>query len=127
MDTVLLVGEASAEPASATRPVGRMAGMLRGALERAGYAVVQAESGARALERLSGPLPAIILVSRPPGDMETSELCARVRRDSATERIPIVLLADGGTRAAAATAGADLVFPATVSPAEVAERLRRLF
>jgi CheY-like chemotaxis protein len=126
METVLLVGETGERGRPAAGPGGRSAPTLRTALERVGYAVVQAESGAGVIERLNGPLPDLIVVTRPPGDMDTGELCARVRADSTTQRIPIVLLADGTTRAAG-SANADLVFPATVSPVEVADRLRRLF
>jgi hypothetical protein len=125
METVLLIGETGGRERSAAEAGGRPTPSLRSALERAGYAVVQAESGAKVLERLNGPLPDLILVTRPPGDMDTRELCARVRADATTQRIPIVLLADGSMRAAAGSA--DLIFPPTVSPIEVADRLRRLF
>lgn len=128
MDTVLLIGETGGLDRSvAAGPSARRGPTLRSALERVGYAVVQAENGAGVIERLSGPLPDLIVVTRPLGDMDTGELCARVRGDSTTERIPIVLLADGSTRPAGGSASADLVFPPSVSPAEVADRLRRLF
>jgi CheY-like chemotaxis protein len=61
--------------------------------------------------------------------MELLDLCAALRREPGTEKVPFVLVADPAARAgrAASRAGADLVFPASVGPAEIADRLRRLF
>ena len=100
---------------------------LKGALERAGYEVVEAEDAASALARL-GERPDLVVLAGAIPDMELLEFCAALRRDPAAERIPFVLVAEAAARTgrAAARAGADLVFPATVGPTEIAERLRRL-
>jgi CheY-like chemotaxis protein len=128
METVLLVGEtADAEGLDgASVPV---SGDLRRALERVGYTVLQAEDGAAALGRLSTLLPDLLLVSGSLGDMDALELCARVRRDSTTERIPIVLVADSSPAMVqrGAHAGVDMMFPAWMSAAGVAKRLRQYF
>jgi hypothetical protein len=62
-------------------------------------------------------------------DMELLDLCAAMRKEPAAEKVPFVLVAGaaGRTGREASRAGADLVFPSTVGPAEIADRLRRLF
>jgi CheY-like chemotaxis protein len=101
---------------------------MKGALERAGYEVVEVRDAASAFERLS-ERPHLIVVSSPVPDMDLRELCAALRKDPVAERLPFVLVAEAAakTGGAAAKIGADLVFPASVGPAEVADRLRRLF
>jgi CheY-like chemotaxis protein len=102
---------------------------MKGALERAGYEVVEVDDGAGALARLvQGPPDLIVLAGTVP-DMELLDLCAALRRDPAAEKVPFVLVAEAAAKTgrAASRAGADLVFPASVGPAEIADRLRRLF
>jgi CheY-like chemotaxis protein len=102
---------------------------MKGALERAGYEVVEVDDGAGALARLvQGPPDLIVLAGAVP-DMELLDLCAALRRDPAAEKVPFVLVAEAAAKTgrAASRAGADLVFPASVGPAEIADRLRRLF
>jgi two-component system NtrC family sensor kinase len=102
---------------------------MKRALERAGYEVVKVDDGAAALARLGSQRPDIIVVAGTVPDMDLFELCTALRRDPVVERVPFVLVADAAARTggAAARAGADLIFPASVGPAEVADRLRRLF
>jgi hypothetical protein len=60
--------------------------------------------------------------------MSLLELCAALRKDPVAEKLPFVIVAEAAAKAGAATkTGADLVFPPSVSPNEVADRLRRLF
>jgi hypothetical protein len=61
--------------------------------------------------------------------MELPDLCLALRRDPGGEKVPFVIVADAAaqTGGSASRVGADLVFPATVGPAEIADRLRRLF
>ena len=130
MSTLLLVsGDVGSDQASGTgKSTPRRGQTLKGALEHAGYEVVQAEDAASALARLSERPDLVVLAGTIP-DMELLEFCAALRRDPAAERIPFVLVAEAAARTgrAAARAGADLVFPATIGPTEIAERLRRLF
>lgn len=131
MGTLLLVGaetDAGPEPGPA-RPGPRRGPTMKGALERAGYEVVEVDDGAGALARLvQGPPDLIVLAGTVP-DMELLDLCAALRRDPAAEKVPFVLVAEAAAKTgrAASRAGADLVFPASVGPAEIADRLRRLF
>jgi two-component system, cell cycle response regulator len=131
MSTLLLVsGETRSEPPSSAGPSGTRRGQtLKGALERAGYEVVQAVNGASALARLGDGPPDLIVVASTVPDMELLDLCAALRREPTGEKVPFVLVAEAAaqTGRSASRLGADLVFPATVGPAEIADRLRRLF
>jgi len=102
---------------------------LKGALERVGYEVVEVQDGAGALARLGAGPPDMIVLAGAVPDMEILDLCAAVRREPSAEKVPFVLVADAAaqTGRSASRAGADLVFPASIGPAEIADRLRRLF
>jgi CheY-like chemotaxis protein len=102
---------------------------MKRALERVGYEVVTVGDAAGALARLSSQRPDLIVVAGIVPDMDVRDLCAALRRDPIAEKIPFVLVADAAARTggAAARVGADLIFPSSVGPSEVAERLRRLF
>jgi hypothetical protein len=114
MGTLLLVGDESGTEVSAgaERPAARRRPSLTGALEGIGYHVVNAKNGAG--------------VTIP--DMELLEFCAAVRHDPAAEKTPFVLVAAAAGRAGqvASRTGADFVFPPTVGPFEIADRLRQL-
>jgi CheY-like chemotaxis protein len=131
MGTLLLVGQTeSAEPSGAQRASSRRGPGLKSALERVGYEVVSAADAASALARLGEVQPPdlVVLAGAVP-DMELPDLCAAVRRDPSGEKVPFVIVADAATQTgrSASRVGADLVFPATVGPVEIADRLRRLF
>jgi CheY-like chemotaxis protein len=126
MGTVLLVGkESTSEAPSETA---RRKPSLKGALERVGYHVVNAEDGAGALARLGPVPPDVIMLAGTVPDMELADLCAAVRHDPAAQKTPFVVVGHAAGRAgrAASRMGADFVFPPTVGPLEIAERLRRL-
>ena len=131
MGTLLLVGEESRTGVSAETepPATQRRPSLKGALERVGYHVVNAEDGARALARLGHVPPDVIVLAGPVPDMELLDLCAAVRHDPAAQKTPFVLVghAAGCAGRAASRMGADFVFPPTVGPLEIAEQLRRLF
>jgi CheY-like chemotaxis protein len=131
MGTLLLVGEESRieAPSASEQSVVRRGPSLKGALERVGYDVVNAEDGAGALARLGQRPPDLIVLAGTVPDMELLDLCAALRQDPAAEKTPFVVVADaaGRTGRAASRTGADVVFPPTVGPVEIADRLRRLF
>jgi CheY-like chemotaxis protein len=131
MSTLMLVGSktASRQASVPEGAGGRRGPSLRGALERAGYEVVGVEDGAAALARLSEGPPDLIVLAGAVPDMELPDLCVALRRDPTGEKVPFVLVAEAAaqTGRSASRVGADLVFPATVGPAEIADRLRRLF
>jgi CheY-like chemotaxis protein len=129
MSTLLLVsGETTSEKPGTGQPGQRRAPSMRGALERAGYEVVEVGDAASVFQRL-GDRPDLIVVSGILPDMDLLDLCVALRKDPIAEKVPFVLVADAAARTggAAARTGADLVFPTTVGPAEIADRLRRLF
>jgi two-component system response regulator MprA len=131
MSTLLLVsGENGSEASSAAdRSAPRRGPTLKASLERVGYEVVQVQDGAAALMRVGTDRPDLIVMAGIVPDMELVDLCTALRRDPIAEKVPFVLVADAAARTgrAASRAGADLVFPASVGPAEIADRLRRLF
>ena len=91
--------------------------------------VVKANDAAGALARLGAAPPDLILLAGSVPDMELLDLCAALRREPSAEKTPFVLVAGAAaqTGRAASQTGADLVFPPTVGPTEIADRLRRLF
>jgi CheY-like chemotaxis protein len=130
MGTLLLVGDESGTEVSAgaERPAARRRPSLTGALEGIGYHVVNAKNGAGALACLSQVPPDVIVLAGTIPDMELLEFCAAVRHDPAAEKTPFVLVAAAAGRAGqvASRTGADFVFPPTVGPFEIADRLRQL-
>jgi CheY-like chemotaxis protein len=130
MGTLLLVGE---EARSESPPQsGGMAARRRpltNALQRVGYHVVPVDDAAGALARLGQQPPDLIVLAGLVPDMGLLDLCAALRHDPVAEKTPVVLVADasGQTGRTASRAGADMVFPPTVGPVEIADRLRRLF
>jgi len=132
MGTLLLVGQQteSVESSGAQRASSRRGPGLKSALERVGYDVVSAEAAASALARLGEAQPPdlVVLAGAVP-DMELPDLCLALRRDPSGEKVPLVIVGDAATQTGrfASRVGADLVFPTTVGPAEIADRLRRLF
>ena len=90
---------------------------------------MQVKDAAGALARLGQGPPDLIVLAGIVPDMELLDLCVALRRDPTGEKVPFVLVAEAAARTgrSASRAGADLVFPATVGPVEIADRLRRLF
>jgi CheY-like chemotaxis protein len=131
MSTLLLVKGTmgSEQPPKAERSGTCRPPNLKRALERVGYEVVEVQDGAGALARLGAVPPDMIVLAGAVPDMEILDLCAAVRREPRAEKVPFVLVADAAaqTGRSASRAGADLVFPASIGPAEIADRLRRLF
>ena len=131
MSTLLLVSGAteSEQPSRADGFVSRRGPTLKRALERVGYDVVEVGNAAGALARLGASAPDMIVLAGAVPDMEILDLCAAVRREPRAEKVPFVLVAGAAaqTGRSAPRAGADLVFPPTIGPTEIAERLRRLF
>jgi hypothetical protein len=56
-------------------------------------------------------------------------LCQALRKDPVPEKVPFILVAEAAAESSGAAnrSGADLVFPASVRAAAVADRLQRLF
>jgi CheY-like chemotaxis protein len=128
MGTLLLVSDDSPKSETENSAIPRRPA-LKGALERVGYNVVRADDAVGALARLAQRLPDLIVVAGAVPDMDLVDLCTALRQDPGAEQIPFVLVAEAAGRIgrAASKIGADLVFPPTVGPVEIADRLQRLF
>ena len=64
----------------------------RRALEAAGYAVVEAEGGARALHRISQERPALVLLDLMMMDMDGFKFLDQLRRRSDGATLPVIVL-----------------------------------
>jgi DNA-binding response OmpR family regulator len=127
MGTLLLVGEAWRGDADGS--VAPRGPSLKGALKRVGYDVVHTEDGAGALAQLRLQPPDLIVLAGAVPDMELLDLCAALRHDPAVEKTPFIVVGDAAERTGRTVSrtGADVVFPPSVGPVEIADRLRRLF
>jgi CheY-like chemotaxis protein len=66
--------------------------LLRRMLESEGFAVVEAENGRVALERLRGEPPSLILLDLMMPEMDGFEFVAELRRDEGWRAIPVVVI-----------------------------------
>lgn len=96
--------------------------LLRTTLELAGYAVIEASHGEAALESVRVSPPALVITDRMMPRMSGGELIERLRADSGTAAIPIVMLT--GTRGV--QPGADAVLTKPFEPGELIELVARL-
>lgn len=71
----------------------RVAGLLRTVLKREGYEVALAEGGEDGWRELTGPDPPLLLVlDRMLPDVDGADLLARLRADSRTRNLPVLVL-----------------------------------
>jgi two-component system, sensor histidine kinase and response regulator len=61
-------------------------------LREAGYSIMAATNGAEALQRVQKKPPDLILLDLMMPDMDGSEVCRRLKEDTATQSIPIIFL-----------------------------------
>jgi two-component system phosphate regulon response regulator PhoB len=95
-------------------------------LKRAGYRVVQAETGAEALAKARSLSPRLILLDLNLPDLPGTEVCRLLKGEARTETIPILMLTARGTEADRITGlelGAD---DYVVKPFSVRELLLRV-
>ncbi|MBI3989706.1 MAG: response regulator [candidate division NC10 bacterium] len=84
-----------------------------------GYRVFTAASGEEGLDQAHRVKPAVILLNVLMPRLDGFEVCARLKRDPATQPIPVVLLTaseDPKLYAKAVQAGATIVLPKTTPP-----------
>ncbi|MFV2040642.1 MAG: response regulator, partial [Candidatus Hydrothermarchaeales archaeon] len=60
-------------------------------LERAGYRVIEAESGAECLEKLKKKQPDLILLDVMLPDESGWDVCRKIKKDGKTRDIPVVM------------------------------------
>jgi DNA-binding response OmpR family regulator len=66
-------------------------------LEKGGYAVMHAYSGAEVLQKVAKSRPDILLMDVLLGDADGRDLCRRLRSDGTTRHIPIILISAAKT------------------------------
>jgi phosphate regulon transcriptional regulator PhoB len=96
-------------------------------LEREGYQVSKSRSGADALRQVKASPPDLILLDIMLPELDGLEVCRRIRRESATAALPIVMLTARGDevdRVLGLELGADDYIVKPFSPKEVVARVR---
>jgi DNA-binding response OmpR family regulator len=102
----------------------KLIGMM---LQRQGYEIVAASNGQQALARAHADQPELIILDVMMPDMDGYEVCRRLRHDSTTQAIPIIMftaktLVDD--KVAGFEAGADDYLTKPTHPAELASRVK---
>ena len=102
----------------------KLIGMM---LQRQGYEIVAASNGQQALARAHADQPELIILDVMMPDMDGYEVCRRLRHNSATQAIPIIMftaktLVDD--KVAGFEAGADDYLTKPTHPAELASRVK---
>jgi len=103
--------------------------MLTFNLERGGLKVIAAESAEEALDVLDGPLPNIVIIDWMLPGMSGIELARRLRRESVTSDLPLIMLTARGEESdklKSFDAGIDDYVTKPFSPKELIARVKAL-
>ena len=98
-------------------------------LKQAGFDVLTADDGAEALKKAKATLPALIVLDLMLPEIDGLELCKLLRRDSATARIPILMLTAKAAeidRVLGLELGADDYVTKPFSPRELVLRIKKI-
>ncbi|MGD0728260.1 MAG: HD domain-containing phosphohydrolase [Spirochaetia bacterium] len=101
--------------------------IMRLILEKKGYETVEAESGESALEAMKAELPDLILLDVEMPGISGFEVVKRLKADSRTRTIPVIMvtgLGDQSSRLEALANGAEDYLPKPVDPTELWMRVR---
>jgi DNA-binding response OmpR family regulator len=96
-------------------------------LQRQGYDIVVASSGQQALDKAHVDIPDLIILDIMMPDMDGYEVCRRLRHDSDTQGIPIIMFTAKtmvDDKVAGFEAGADDYLTKPTHPAELASRVK---
>ncbi len=96
-------------------------------LQRQGYEIVVANNGQQALSKASTERPDLIILDIMMPDMDGYEVCRRLRRDTSTQAIPIIMFTAKtmvDDKVAGFEAGADDYLTKPTHPAELASRVK---
>lgn len=99
---------------------------LRDVLEHAGYRVSMASGGREALSMVATDKPDVILLDLLMPDLNGSEVCSRLKKDSQTRDVPVIILTgvhDNETRDLTIACGADEFLNKPVSTMELMARV----
>ena len=103
--------------------------MLNFALTRAGYQVSEADTAEEALRKLDGPLPNLLIIDWMLPGMSGVELARRLRQDSHTSNLPMIMLTARGEEAdklKSFDSGIDDYMVKPFSPRELLARVKAL-
>lgn len=95
-------------------------------LERRGYEIIAAQSGAQALEKAQSGKSDLVILDVMMPDMDGYEVCRRLRANPATASLPIIMFTaktQVGDKVAGFQAGADDYMTKPVHPEELASRV----
>jgi PAS domain S-box-containing protein len=99
-------------------------------LSKAGFQVVEAESGTSALTRIHENRPDLVVLDVQLPDINGYEVCRRIKADSATARIPVLHLSatfvNSHAKVIGLEGGADAYLTQPVSPDELLATIRAL-
>ncbi|NDJ76186.1 MAG: response regulator [Chloroflexi bacterium] len=96
-------------------------------LQRQGYEIIVANSGQQALAKAESDLPDLIILDIMMPDMDGYEVCRRLRRETNTQAIPIIMFTAKtmvDDKVAGFEAGADDYLTKPTHPAELASRVK---
>lgn len=98
-------------------------------LQRQGYEIVAASGGAQALAKANSERPELIILDVMMPDMDGYEICRRLRANTATQGIPIIMFTAKtmiDDKVAGFEAGADDYLTKPTHPAELASRVKAI-
>ncbi|TMA62596.1 MAG: response regulator [Deltaproteobacteria bacterium] len=101
--------------------------LVRYHLEQEGYAVEEADSGEKALERAAAIRPALVVLDLMLPGTDGLEVCRRLRTDDTLRELPVIMLTAKGTevdRILGLELGADDYITKPFSPRELVARVR---
>jgi two-component system phosphate regulon response regulator PhoB len=103
--------------------------MLCFTLGRAGYQVIEAETGEQALQQLDGPLPDLVIIDWMLPGINGIELARTLRRDELTTDLPLIMLTARGEESdklKSFDSGVDDYITKPFSPRELIARVKAL-
>jgi CheY-like chemotaxis protein len=103
--------------------------IFSGMLTHAGFRVVEAEDGHKALAAVAAELPDVILMDLSIPGIDGWEVTRRLKADARTQKVPIIALtahAMRGDEERARNAGCDHYLAKPISPKKVVEEVRKI-
>jgi CheY-like chemotaxis protein len=97
--------------------------------DKGGYAVIEAASGAEALQYIQVTIPDLIIVDYMMPDMDGPQLLVEIRKIPAAADIPIIMLtarSDARARQESLTAGATLFITKPINLLKLLDKVREL-